>query len=159
MERALTSDCPVLPFIHHLQKHIDFYTNLLGMKLLRSRDIPEEKYSNAFLAYGPETTNFALELTCVAGSQPSRAMRALCTGGLSLQLSRCLCRPCGADHSAAAAKTDAHAQTGVPQARGRAQRAAVTRWASAIAYCFHAPPPACALALLLYCHPADTTMG
>lgn len=33
------------------------------MELLRYRDIPEEKYSNAFLGYGPETTNFAVELT------------------------------------------------------------------------------------------------
>jgi catechol 2,3-dioxygenase-like lactoylglutathione lyase family enzyme len=42
-----------------LQKHIDFYTKLLGMKLLRQRDIPQDKYSNAFLGYGPEETNFA----------------------------------------------------------------------------------------------------
>jgi lactoylglutathione lyase len=41
------------------QKHIDFYTKLLGMKLLRSRDIPEDKYSNAFLGYAGEETNFA----------------------------------------------------------------------------------------------------
>lgn len=33
------------------------------MKLLRKRDIPEEKYSNAFLGFGPEDTNFAVELT------------------------------------------------------------------------------------------------
>lgn len=33
------------------------------MKLLRKRDILEEGYSNAFLGYGPEETNFAVELT------------------------------------------------------------------------------------------------
>lgn len=33
------------------------------MKLLRKRDIPEEKYSNAFLGFGPEDTNFVVELT------------------------------------------------------------------------------------------------
>jgi lactoylglutathione lyase len=33
------------------------------MKLLRKRDIPEEKYSNAFLGFGSEETNFAVELT------------------------------------------------------------------------------------------------
>lgn len=33
------------------------------MKLLRKRDIPEERYSNAFLGYGPEESNFAVELT------------------------------------------------------------------------------------------------
>jgi hypothetical protein len=33
------------------------------MKLLRKRDVPEEKYTNAFLGFGPEDTNFAVELT------------------------------------------------------------------------------------------------
>ena len=33
------------------------------MKLLRKRDVPEEKYSNAFLGFGPETSNFVVELT------------------------------------------------------------------------------------------------
>ena len=33
------------------------------LQLLRFRDIPEDKYSNAFLGYGSEETNFALELT------------------------------------------------------------------------------------------------
>jgi lactoylglutathione lyase len=33
------------------------------MKLLRKRDIPEEKYSNAFLGYGPEESHFVVELT------------------------------------------------------------------------------------------------
>ena len=44
-----------------VQKYLDFCTNLLGMKMLRQRDIPEEKYSNAFLGYGGEETNFASE--------------------------------------------------------------------------------------------------
>jgi lactoylglutathione lyase len=33
------------------------------LKLLRHRDIPEEKYSNAFLGFGPEESNFVVELT------------------------------------------------------------------------------------------------
>ncbi|XP_022142111.1 putative lactoylglutathione lyase isoform X3 [Momordica charantia] len=33
------------------------------MKLLRKRDVPEEKYSNAFLGFGPEVSNFVVELT------------------------------------------------------------------------------------------------
>lgn len=33
------------------------------MKVLRKRDVPEEKYSNAFLGFGPETSNFVVELT------------------------------------------------------------------------------------------------
>nr|ACG27834.1 lactoylglutathione lyase [Zea mays] len=46
-----------------LDKTIKFYTECLGMKLLRKRDIPEEKYSNAFLGYGPEESHFVVELT------------------------------------------------------------------------------------------------
>lgn len=33
------------------------------MKVLRQRSIPEERYSNAFLGYGPEESHFAVELT------------------------------------------------------------------------------------------------
>lgn len=40
-----------------------YYEKHFGMKQLRYRDVPEEKYTNAFLGYGPETTNFAVELT------------------------------------------------------------------------------------------------
>jgi hypothetical protein len=40
-----------------------YYTECFGMKLLRKRDVPDEKYTNAFLGFGPENTNFALELT------------------------------------------------------------------------------------------------
>lgn len=40
-----------------------FYTECFGMKLLRKRDVPEEKYSNAFLGFGPEDSNFVVELT------------------------------------------------------------------------------------------------
>jgi lactoylglutathione lyase len=32
-------------------------------QLLRKRDIPDEKYTNAFLGFGPEDKNFAVELT------------------------------------------------------------------------------------------------
>lgn len=46
-----------------IDKTIKFYTECLGMKVLRRRDIPEDKYTNAFLGYGPEETNFAVELT------------------------------------------------------------------------------------------------
>ncbi|XP_030947379.1 probable lactoylglutathione lyase, chloroplastic isoform X4 [Quercus lobata] len=40
-----------------------FYTECLGMKLLRKRDIPEDRYTNAFLGYGPEESNVTVELT------------------------------------------------------------------------------------------------
>ncbi|KAG8385749.1 hypothetical protein BUALT_Bualt03G0077700 [Buddleja alternifolia] len=46
-----------------LDRTIKFYTECFGMKLLRQRDIPEEKYSNAFLGFGPEESHFVFELT------------------------------------------------------------------------------------------------
>lgn len=46
-----------------LDRTIKFYTECLGMKLLRKRDIPEERYTNAFLGYGPEDSHFVIELT------------------------------------------------------------------------------------------------
>jgi len=46
-----------------LQRSIDFYTRGLGMKVLRTRDVPEGKYTLAFLGYGPEDTHPAIELT------------------------------------------------------------------------------------------------
>ena len=46
-----------------LQRSIDFYTHMLGMKLLRTTDRPDQEYSLAFVGYGPEVDNAVLELT------------------------------------------------------------------------------------------------
>ncbi|XP_027923418.1 probable lactoylglutathione lyase, chloroplastic isoform X2 [Vigna unguiculata] len=46
-----------------LDKTIKFYTECLGMKLLRQRDMQEQRHTNAFLGYGPEDAHFAVELT------------------------------------------------------------------------------------------------
>lgn len=46
-----------------LDKTIKFYTECLGMKLLRKRDVPDERYTNVFLGYGPEDSHFVIELT------------------------------------------------------------------------------------------------
>jgi lactoylglutathione lyase len=46
-----------------LQKSIDFYTRVLGMKLLRTTDRPEQKYTLAFVGYGDEREHAVLELT------------------------------------------------------------------------------------------------
>jgi lactoylglutathione lyase len=46
-----------------LQRSIDFYTKVLGMQLLRTTDRPEQKYTLAFVGYGPEDRHAALELT------------------------------------------------------------------------------------------------
>lgn len=46
-----------------LEQSIDFYTTILGMKLLRQKEYPEGRFTLAFLGYGPEDSNTALELT------------------------------------------------------------------------------------------------
>ena len=46
-----------------LQRSIDFYTKVLGMKLLRTTDRPEQKYTLAFVGYGTNPGHAELELT------------------------------------------------------------------------------------------------
>ena len=49
--------------VGNLQKSIDFYTHVLGMTLLRQQDYPEGKFTLAFIGYGDEASNTAIELT------------------------------------------------------------------------------------------------
>jgi lactoylglutathione lyase len=46
-----------------LQRSIDFYTQVLGMQLLRTTDRPEQKYSLAFVGYGTNPEHAEIELT------------------------------------------------------------------------------------------------
>jgi lactoylglutathione lyase len=46
-----------------LQRSIDFYTNVLGMKLLRTTDRPDQKYTLAFVGFGSNPEHAELELT------------------------------------------------------------------------------------------------
>lgn len=46
-----------------LDKSIDFYTNVLGMKLLRRKDYPDGKFTLAFVGYGDESQTAVIELT------------------------------------------------------------------------------------------------
>ena len=46
-----------------LQRSVRFYTETLGMKLLRTTDRPEQKYSLAFVGYDNEEKTAVLELT------------------------------------------------------------------------------------------------
>ena len=46
-----------------LQRSIDFYTQVLGMTLLRQKDYPEGKFTLAFLGYAPEPEATVIELT------------------------------------------------------------------------------------------------
>lgn len=46
-----------------LQRSVKFYTEIFGMQLLRKKDYPEGKFTLAFLGYGNENENTAIELT------------------------------------------------------------------------------------------------
>jgi lactoylglutathione lyase len=46
-----------------LQRSIDFYTHVLGMKLLRRKDYPDGRFTLAFVGYGDESGNTVIELT------------------------------------------------------------------------------------------------
>ena len=46
-----------------LDRAIKFYTEILGMKLLRRKDYPEGKFTLAFIGYGDEHDNSVIELT------------------------------------------------------------------------------------------------
>ena len=67
-----------------LQRSIDFYTNVLGMKLLRTSENPEYKYSLAFVGYGPETEEAVIELTYNWGVDKYELGTAYCHIALSV---------------------------------------------------------------------------
>lgn len=46
-----------------LDKSLAFYTELLGMTLLRRKDFPDGRFTLAFVGYGDEADNSVLELT------------------------------------------------------------------------------------------------
>ena len=46
-----------------LQRSLDFYTQVLGMKLLRQADYPGGRFTNAFVGYDDESRAAVLELT------------------------------------------------------------------------------------------------
>ena len=46
-----------------LARSVDFYTNVLGMKVLRTTDRPQQQYTLAFVGYADESEQSVLELT------------------------------------------------------------------------------------------------
>jgi lactoylglutathione lyase len=44
-------------------RSIKFYTEVLGMKLLRQTDYPDGKFTNSFIGYGDESEQAVIELT------------------------------------------------------------------------------------------------
>jgi lactoylglutathione lyase len=53
--------------VGQLQRSIDFYTQVLGMTLLRTTERPEQKYDLAFVGYGRNPEHAEIELTCNHG--------------------------------------------------------------------------------------------
>ena len=49
--------------VGNLEQSIDFYTNVLGMNLLRQKDYPDGKFTLAFVGYGEESEQTVIELT------------------------------------------------------------------------------------------------
>ena len=49
--------------VNDVKASIDFYTQVLGMKLLRTTDRPDQKYSLAFVGYGANPEHAEIELT------------------------------------------------------------------------------------------------
>jgi len=49
--------------VGNLKQSLDFYVNVLGMKLLRQKDYPEGRFTLAFVGYGEEHNTSVLELT------------------------------------------------------------------------------------------------
>jgi lactoylglutathione lyase len=49
--------------VGHLQRSIDFYTQALGMQLLRTTERPDQQYSLAFVGYGSNPDHAEIELT------------------------------------------------------------------------------------------------
>ena len=49
--------------VKDLDKSLDFYTRLLGMRLMRKKDFPSGDFTLAFVGYGDETSDAVIELT------------------------------------------------------------------------------------------------
>ena len=55
--------------VGNLERSVKFYTEVLGMKLLRTTDRPDQKYSLAFVGYDGEDKTAVLELTYNYGTE------------------------------------------------------------------------------------------
>ena len=49
--------------VGNMERSLKFYTEVMGMTLLRTTDRPDQKYTLAFVGYGPEDEHAVIELT------------------------------------------------------------------------------------------------
>ena len=69
--------------VRDLDRAVDFYTRLLGMKMLRRQEFPYGRFTLVFLGYGPEETQTVLELTYnwdIAEYEPGNAYGHIAIG-------------------------------------------------------------------------------
>lgn len=78
--------------VSDLDRSIKFYTEVLGCKLLRTRDNPEYRYTLAFLGYSDEESSCVFELTYNYGDHTYN--KVLCTGCFRSGSPGLSCRPC-----------------------------------------------------------------
>jgi len=55
-----------------LEKSIDFYTRIMGMRLLRRKDYPGGRFTLAFVGYGDEADTAVIELTGASRNRVGR---------------------------------------------------------------------------------------
>jgi lactoylglutathione lyase len=67
-----------------MQRSVDFYTRILGMRVLRTRDVPEYKYSLTFLAYGNGNADGGAELELTYNYGVDRYEQGTAFGHLAL---------------------------------------------------------------------------
>ena len=49
--------------VRDLDKALDFYARIMGMKVLRQSEYPDGRFTNTFIGYGDEDSNTVIELT------------------------------------------------------------------------------------------------
>ncbi len=49
--------------VGNMERSVKFYTEVMGMQVLRTTDRPEQKYTLAFVGYGAESEQAVIELT------------------------------------------------------------------------------------------------
>ncbi|MEC9347877.1 MAG: lactoylglutathione lyase [Pseudomonadota bacterium] len=60
--------------VKDMDRSLDFYTRLMGMKLLRKKDFPTGEFTLAFVGYGDEIDSTVIELTHNWGQQEPYAL-------------------------------------------------------------------------------------
>ncbi len=48
----------------HLEQAVKFYTEAMGMQVLRREDFPDRRFTLVFIGYGAEKSHTVVELTC-----------------------------------------------------------------------------------------------